>query len=85
MTFAAKSHDAFETAQRIKEQIQEHLEAADLLQEKLVAAEREAERQLLMANALSLLREISTRNLSEGQRMRHRGVCEALAKHVRAS
>jgi hypothetical protein len=84
MTHAAKSHDAFEQLERIKEELQRHAEHADVLREKLLSAEREAELALLLADLSGFLREIPTRNFSEGQRLRCNGLRKRL-NDVRAA
>ena len=83
MSYAAKSHDAIETAERIRERLQSLSEEAELLHGKLRDAEAKVELELLLADLSSFLREVPTRNFSESQRLRCKGLQERVKK-VRA-
>ena len=83
MSYAAKSHDAIEPAERIRERLQSLSEEAELLHGKLRDAEAKVELELLLADLSSFLREVPTRNFSESQRLRCKGLQERVKK-VRA-
>lgn len=83
MSFASKSHDAIDTAERIRERLQSLSEEAELLHGKLRDAEAKVEMDLLLADLSSFLREVPTRNFSESQRLRCKGLQERVKK-VRA-
>ncbi len=74
MSSIAKSHDAF---QRIEERNAELAEIAKReadIRSKLERAQAEADMALLLADVASVLRDVDTRNLSEGKRVRVQGV-----------
>jgi hypothetical protein len=76
------SADAIQRLQEMQAKITKLLEQEDTRAEKLVT---EAEGLLLMADALSILRDISTRNLSESQRARRAGVMKRLSDAMRVA
>lgn len=78
MTHASITHDALARAEEAKAQIQESLQHIEVLKEKLASAEREVEMQLLLTDMSTFLRDISTRNLSETQRLRRDGLKKRL-------
>lgn len=85
MTHAARTHELFariEDAEaelaRIREQEAETLT-------KLERARAEAEVALLLADVASVLRDVDTRNLSEGKRMRVQGVRKRVFEALGAS
>jgi hypothetical protein len=81
MTHAAKSHDALARLQEMHERIGKLLDTTPEV-ETLIS---EADQLLLMADAWSLLRDISTRNLSESQRARRSGVMKRLSEAMRVA
>jgi enamine deaminase RidA (YjgF/YER057c/UK114 family) len=78
MTHASITHDALARAEEAKAQIQESLQHIEVLKEKLASAQREVEMQLLLTDMSTFLRDISTRNMSETQRLRRDGLKKRL-------
>jgi hypothetical protein len=70
-TSAHHSHDVIERLERMRDDIDARIQAERNLADKLAD---ETERALLIADCISILRQIPTRNLSEGQRLRVSGV-----------
>jgi hypothetical protein len=79
MTHAAKSHDVIERLERMRDDINARLAEETARSEKLID---ETERALLIADCISVLRTIPTRNLSEGQRLRVSGVLGRLKEQL---
>lgn len=80
MTHASITHDALARAEEAKAQIQESLQHIEVLKEKLASAQREVEMQLLLADMSTFLRDVSTKNMSETQRLRRDGIRDRIAK-----
>ena len=78
MTHASITHDALARAEEAKAQIQESLQHIEVLKEKLASAQREVEMQLLLTDLSTFLRDVSTRNMSETQRLRRDGLKKRL-------
>lgn len=78
MTHASITHDALARAEEAKAQIQESLQHIEVLKEKLASAQREVEMQLLLTDLSTFLRDVSTRNMSETQRLRREGLKKRL-------
>ena len=78
MTHASITHDALARAEEAKAQIQESLQHIEVLKEKLATAQREVELQLLRTDLSTFLRDVSTRNMSETQRLRRDGLKKRL-------
>lgn len=78
MTHASRTHEALARAEEIKDQLARSVEHIEALKAKLDAAEQEIEMQLLLTDLASLLRELPTRNMSEGQRLRLKGLRKRL-------
>jgi hypothetical protein len=68
-----------EAAQRIRDELQRNAEQAEILQDRLRAAQKEVELDLLLADLASLLNDANTRNWSEGQRIRLKGLRQRLS------
>jgi energy-coupling factor transporter ATP-binding protein EcfA2 len=79
MTYASKSHEAAEAAERIRDELQQTFDHIDTLKRQLADAEKQVDLQLLLADLASMLREVPTRNLSEGQRHRLAGLRKRLS------
>jgi ABC-type Fe3+-citrate transport system substrate-binding protein len=84
MTHATRSHEALAKAEEIRAQLERHVEHMETLKHKLESAERDVELHLLLADLASFLREVPTRNLSETQRLRCKGLRDRVEK-VRAA
>lgn len=85
MTHAAKSHDAFERLQELRDELERHAKEAEALQGRLERAQREADLALLLADVAGVLRDVDTRNLSEGKRVRLQGVRQRVLEAMRAA
>lgn len=79
MTHAAKSHDALEAAERLREELRRNEAAREEILERIRVADERAELDLLLADMASFLRQVPTRNFSDGQRL----WCKGLADRVR--
>ncbi len=66
--------DLFDRLQTIKDRCEAHLETAARAAERLETEMANLETELLLADALSALRLVSTRNMSEGQRSQIAGL-----------
>jgi len=84
MTHAAKSHDAWEEIQAMRERLAAELERAERLATKLDAERMEMESRLALANALALIRSLNTTNMSTGQRVQRKGVMDQIQKVLAA-
>jgi predicted phage-related endonuclease len=78
MTHASKSHDAFARLEEIQDMLNEHARKTDELRTKLEQAQRDADLALLLADLASVMREVDTRNFSEGKRVRFNAVRQRL-------
>jgi hypothetical protein len=78
MTHASKSHDAFARLEAIQDMLAEHAKKTDELRTKLEQAQRDADLALLLADLASVMREVDTRNFSEGKRVRFNAVRQRL-------
>lgn len=78
MTHASITHDALARAEEAKAQIQESLQHIEVLKEKLASAQREVDMQLLLTDLSTFLRDVSTKNMSETQRLRRDGLKKRL-------
>ena len=74
MTFIAKSHDAFQRIEEANAELAEIAKREADIRSKLERAQAEADLALLLADVASVLRDVDTRNLSEGKRIRVQGV-----------
>lgn len=80
MGHAAKSHDALEAAERARDALRRNEANREKLLQQLTEAEARAELELLLADLSGHLRDVSTKHMSEGQRLRHSGLRARLAK-----
>ena len=71
-THASRSMEALERLERER----------DALNERIEQVKTEAEVELLMADVLALLRDLNTRNWSEGQRTRAQGVKKRILQRI---
>jgi hypothetical protein len=78
MTHVSKSHDAFARLEEIQDMLAEHAAKTDELRTKLEQAQRDADLALLLADLASVMREVDTRNFSEGKRVRFNAVRQRL-------
>lgn len=76
---ASRTHDTIALAERITEDIRGHVEHIERLKEKLEAAQKQVDLDLLLADLASFLRDIPTKNMSESQRLRHSGLRKRLS------
>jgi hypothetical protein len=74
MTFVSRSHDAFQRIEEAQAELAEIAAREAETRTKLEQAQAEAELALLLADVASVLRDMDTRNLSEGKRVRVQGV-----------
>lgn len=78
MSHAARTHDVFARLEEIQERIARHSQAAAEIADKLnrekAEAERDADLALLLADVASIMRDVDTRNFSEGKRVRFNAV-----------
>ncbi|OQW71691.1 MAG: hypothetical protein BVN33_14765 [Proteobacteria bacterium ST_bin13] len=74
MSFIAKSHDAFQRIEEANAELAEIAKREADIRSKLERAQAEADMALLLADVASVLRDVDTRNLSEGKRVRVQGV-----------
>lgn len=73
-THASRTHHYFEALQSAEAELAEINQRQLEAQTKLDRARAEAEMALLLADVASVLRDVETRNLSEGKRLRVQGV-----------
>jgi hypothetical protein len=76
--------NTIKTAKRIAKQIEGRVEEIEQLKNQLEAANKQIDLDVLLADLASHLREVPTRNMSEGQRLRHQGLRKRL-NDVRAA
>lgn len=74
MTHAAHTHTFFQRIEEAQAELAAIREREAEIQTKLDRAQAEADMALLLADVASVLREVDTRNLSEGKRIRVQGV-----------
>lgn len=79
MGHAAKSHDALEAAERLRDELRRNEANREKILRRIDEAEARVELDLLLADMAIFLRRVSTRNFSEGQRLQ----CKGLADRVR--
>lgn len=73
-SYIAKSHDAFQRMEEANAELAEIRKREAETLSKLERAQAEADMALLLADVASVLRDVDTRNLSEGKRVRVQGV-----------
>jgi hypothetical protein len=78
-TSAARSHDAMEAAERLRESLRRNEAARAKIEQQLAEAEKQINLDLLLADLSSLLREANDRNWSSGQRARLAGLRKRLS------
>jgi hypothetical protein len=74
MSHAAVTHDVFRRIEEAQAELAEIAEREADIRSKLERAQAEADMALLLADVASVLRDVDTRNLSEGKRVRVQGV-----------
>lgn len=74
MTHAARTHEVFRRIEDAETELAAIREREAEIRTKLERAQAEADLALLLADVASVLRDVDTRNLSEGKRMRVQGV-----------
>ena len=74
MTHARITHDVFARIEEAQAELAEIAEREADIRSKLERAQAEADMALLLADVASVLRDVDTRNLSEGKRVRVQGV-----------
>jgi predicted transcriptional regulator len=74
MSHAARTHEIFRQIEEIEEERRRIAEQDAELMSKLEAARAQADMALLLADVAGVLRDVDTRNLSEGKRTRLQGV-----------
>lgn len=78
-TSAARSHDAMEAAERLRESLRRNEANRAKIEQQLADAEKQVNLDLLLADLSSLLREANDRNWSAGQRARLAGLRKRLS------
>jgi hypothetical protein len=73
-SYIAKSHDAFQRIEEAQAELAEIRKREADITSKLERAQAEADLALLLADVAGVLREVETRQLSEGKRLRLQGV-----------
>ena len=84
-TFSHHASRAFDRVQEIVDQISHLREKEAELQCKLEFEQRQADMALLLADVSSILKDVDTRNLSEGKRIRLQGVRTRVLDMMRAA
>jgi len=74
MSHASRTHEIFQRIEDAEAELAEIRAREADIQTKLDRARQEADLALLLADVASVLREVDTRNLSEGKRLRVQGV-----------
>lgn len=74
MTHASRTHELFRRIEETEAELADLRQREAEIQTKLERERAEAEMALLLADVASVLREVDTRNLSEGKRIRVQGI-----------
>jgi hypothetical protein len=74
MSHASRTHEVFRRIEEAEVELAEIAKREADIRSKLERAQAEAEMALLLADVASVLRDVDTRNLSEGKRVRVQGV-----------
>lgn len=74
MSHASRTHEVFQRIEDAQLELAEIAKREADIRSKLERAQAEAEMALLLADVASVLRDVDTRNLSEGKRIRVQGV-----------
>lgn len=85
MTHAARTHEVFRTIEAAQAELAEIAKREADIRSKLERAQAEADLALLLADVAGVLRDVDTRNLSEGKRVRLQGVRKRVLEQLGVS